>query len=60
MCSSLLTAVDARVKIIERPIGSVNNSKSIHIDNEKSIHMSSRINEESGYGHDLDLLIILL
>ena len=38
---------------------SFNNSKNLHFGIEKDIHTSSENYKESGYGHDLELLIIL-
>jgi hypothetical protein len=41
-----------------KSLWSFNNLENLHFDNEKSIHMSSRVHAEYGYGHGLDLLII--
>ena len=42
------------------PIGPYNELKNLHFDNEEYMHMSSKIHEANGYGHDLELAIILL
>ena len=41
------------------PIGPYNELKNLHFDNEEYMHMSSKIHEANGYGHDLELAIIL-
>ena len=55
----LLTILDAIVNIIGGTYDYLVTQASFHFDNEEDIHSSSKIYEESGYGHDLDLLIIL-
>ena len=42
-----------------RPIGPYNELKNLHFGNEEDMHMSSKIHEANGYGHDWELAIIL-
>lgn len=60
---NLLTILDSRCNRQHYgdrgPIWSCNNSKGLHFDNKPDPCTSFENYEESGYGHDLDVLITL-
>ena len=57
--SHLFTILGSIVNIIGRHIRSFSKKENLHFDYEKNVHMSSNIYDGYGYGHDLDLLIIV-
>ena len=57
---TLLTILGSRINIIGRILNAhlTKDKVNLHFDNERDIHMSSKNDDENGYGQDLDFLII--